>query len=175
MSQANRSSPPPPSAHPQTNRTRVRQIAAYLWAEWRVEIFIVLLAALGIFLLVERMQIRQTILGLVRRMLQAVSGIGGGILRGVVGFIWATTLSDMLGYALLLLVAAVVVWRIRWRLMTMPRFTTRQCPRCGGDLHRIHRRRLDRVLDLLVPVARYRCKNSECRWSGLRVKRARHE
>lgn len=165
----------PPSAGQPPGRSRGRQIVASLWGEWRVEIFIFLLVAFGIFLLVERMQIRQTIFGWLRRGFQALSGLGSGLLHGVATFVQTTTLSDLLGYALLLLAVAAVTWRIRWRLMTMPRFTTRLCPRCGGELHRIHRHRLDHMLDLLVPVARYRCKNSDCRWEGLRVKRARHE
>lgn len=175
MAQTDRLSPPPSPDRHQTGQRRARQVVASLWADWRIEVFIVLLVAFGIFLLVEQMQVRQTILGWVRRALQAMSHLGSAILPRVMDFVQATTLSDLLGYLLLLLAIAMVVWRARWRLMTMPRFTTRQCPRCGSDLRRIHRHRLDRVLDLLVPVARYRCKNSECRWSGLRVKKARHE
>lgn len=175
MAQPDRLSPPSPPDRHRAGWPHARQIITSLWAEWRIEVFIVLLAAFGIFLLVERMQIRQTIFGWVRRALQAMSHLGSNLLQRGVDFVQATTLSDLLGYALLLLVIALVVGRARWRLMTMPRFTMRQCPRCGSELHRIHRHRLDRVVDLLVPVARYRCKNSECRWSGLRVKRARHE
>jgi len=140
-----------------------------------VETLILLLAAFGIFLLVERMQIRQTLFAWLRRGLQALSGLGNALLRSVAAFVRATTLSDLMGYALLLLVVALGVWRARWRLMTLPRLMTRLCPHCGGELHRIHRHRLDRLLDLLVPVARYRCKNPECRWEGLRIKGARHE
>jgi hypothetical protein len=148
---------------------------ATLWSEWRSEIFIVLLVAFGIFLLVERMQIRQTLLGWLRQGAQSLRELGGGVVRGIEGFVQSTTLSDLTGYTLLLVALAAVAWRARWRLMTMPRFTSKKCPRCGSDLHRIHRRRSDRLVDLYVPVRRYRCKNRDCRWQGLRVKRARHE
>jgi hypothetical protein len=105
--------------------------------------------------------------------LHALGALGNGLIRGVVNFVHRTTLSDLIGYVLLLSAVVFVLWRLRWRLMTTPRFTERVCPHCGGELHRIHRHGLDRVASLFVPLARYRCKNSECQWQGLRVKSSR--
>ena len=48
------------------------------------------------------------------------------------------------------------------------------CPQCGGQLIRIARRPLDRVLSRFVPVQRYRCECFSCQWEGnLRVPVAR--
>ena len=45
------------------------------------------------------------------------------------------------------------------------------CPRCAGNLIRIRRRVIDRLLSLFVPVRRYECPNSFCGWKGnLRVR-----
>ena len=41
------------------------------------------------------------------------------------------------------------------------------CPHCGHTLYRVHRRRLDRLASLIVPLHRYRC--NECGWSGLHI------
>ena len=41
------------------------------------------------------------------------------------------------------------------------------CPQCGHTLYRVHRRPLDRLASLFVPLRRYRC--DECGWSGLHV------
>lgn len=41
-----------------------------------------------------------------------------------------------------------------------------QCPRCGGRLSRIHRRRIDRLLNLVRPLKRYRCETYGCQWAG---------
>jgi hypothetical protein len=137
-------------------------------SQWWAEILIVLFVALGVFLLFERMQIRLTLL----RSLQAGWGslfkLGGAARHWVTALIERSTLSDFVGLALLGIALVVVLWRIRWRLVTMPRFTTRLCPVCGSRLHRVHRHALDRVLDVFVPVRRYRCDNPECRWSGRR-------
>lgn len=40
------------------------------------------------------------------------------------------------------------------------------CPQCGADIHRSHRRPLDRITSLMVPRHRYRC--DQCGWTGLR-------
>jgi hypothetical protein len=163
------------SSSRQVRQPRLQQILAHVWSEWRVELFIACLVAVAVFLLVERMQIRQTVLGWLHQGLQALRNFGGGILRGSVDFVQSTTLSDLIGYALLLTALIFVGWRARWRLMTAPRFTERQCPRCSGDLQRIHRHRLDRLVSVFVPVGRYRCRNRDCLWQGLRIRKAGHK
>ena len=41
------------------------------------------------------------------------------------------------------------------------------CPECGGNyLTRIHRRFIDRLLSLFLPVYRYRCDRLLCDWEG---------
>jgi hypothetical protein len=45
------------------------------------------------------------------------------------------------------------------------------CPRCAGNLLRIRRRVIDRLLSLFVPMHRYECLHSFCLWKGnLRVR-----
>lgn len=164
-----------PSSPRSPRQSRVQRAIAYLWSEWRVELFIVLVILIGIFLLVERMQIRQTVMDWLQWGFTTLKDSGTTIQKELSRFVQKTTISDLLGYSLLLLALGFIIWRIRWRLMTLPRFTEPQCPRCGGDLHRIHRHRRDRMLDLFVPVRRYRCKSPDCRWQGLRTKRSRYE
>ncbi len=41
------------------------------------------------------------------------------------------------------------------------------CPRCGQPVRRTHRRFLDRVASLVVPLRRFKCRN--CGWNGLRI------
>jgi|GEM_PF-2164483 len=38
------------------------------------------------------------------------------------------------------------------------------CPACFTRLTQIHRRSVDRVIDVFKPIFRYRCK--ECHWEG---------
>jgi hypothetical protein len=40
------------------------------------------------------------------------------------------------------------------------------CPRCGTVARRISRRALDRVVNVLWDVKRFRCANAMCGWEG---------
>lgn len=40
------------------------------------------------------------------------------------------------------------------------------CPRCLGGLNRVPRGTLDRLISLVVPVRRYRCRALACAWEG---------
>jgi hypothetical protein len=139
-----------------------------LWSAWWAEILIGLLLALGVFLLVERMQIRQTLLRWLQQAGSALLGLARTTQGRLVDFVQSRTHSDLIGILLLVAAFGIIAWRVRWRLLNNPRFTDRSCPRCGGTLHRVHRRGLDHALNAMVPVRRYRCGNPECRWHGLR-------
>jgi hypothetical protein len=41
-----------------------------------------------------------------------------------------------------------------------------RCPRCGASLSRIRRNALDRLVSLLAPRRRYRCRAFGCGWTG---------
>jgi hypothetical protein len=47
-----------------------------------------------------------------------------------------------------------------------------RCPRCRGALVRVRRTFFDRLVSLVVPRRRYRCRAIGCGWEGtLRAKR----
>ena len=134
--------------------------------EYRIELAATLMALLGIFLLVEQMQIRVTVLRVIRLAWRALSGAVGGVVRAFVYRILHITVSDLIGLALIVLSVVIVLWRVR----LIQRLTGSVCPVCGGELRRRGRDWLDRLLSLLLPVRPYRCRNEECRWEGLRVR-----
>jgi hypothetical protein len=117
------------------------------------------------------MEIRATILRLLRLTVRAVTGAIASAVEGLTHRILPITTSDMVGLLLIVLSVAVVLWRVRVRLEQ--HLAGQTCPVCGGELRRRHRRRWDRVLSILVPVGRYRCKNEDCRWEGLRLRTKR--
>ena len=136
---------------------------------YKFEIIWLIVVALGIFLIFERMSIRNSLIAWLRR-------VAAGTLHGVghldetaAAFLARTTLSDVLGYVLVLGALVAIFLRVRWRIMRTPALAVLRCPKCKGGLHRTHRRRLDHLIGLFVPVRRYRCSNNQCRWGGLRV------
>lgn len=168
--------PPEPARRKRSRRASSRRFSSSVgrfWRNWWVEIIIALLVLLAIFLLVERMNIRLTLYSWVVTMLAGLNNLMASLVQGVSGFVLGTTLSDLVAYLLLTLVAGLVIWRTRTRLLSEPRLTTIKCPYCGSGLHRIHRRSCDRLVNLFVPVRRYQCQNRDCRWKGLRVYRGR--
>jgi signal transduction histidine kinase len=134
--------------------------------EFRVEIIALLVALLGVFLLVERLEIRASVIRFLQTLFTQLRVGQERILTYITSF----TVSDFIGWILILLTSAFVVWRARYRFLTSRFWRIEDCPRCGNTLHRIHRTRFDRFLTwILLPHSRrYRCNNDECHWSGLR-------
>jgi hypothetical protein len=42
----------------------------------------------------------------------------------------------------------------------------RHCPRCAGAITRVRRHTIDRVIAVIFPRHRYRCKSLQCTWEG---------
>jgi hypothetical protein len=145
-----------------------------IWQEWWAEILVVALALLAIFLLVEQMDIRQTLFSWLRGAVRWMEALLGRFGQNLARFVRNTTLSDLVAYVLLVAVIVLVGWRTRYRLLTSPRLSALRCPRCGSELHRIHRRWHHRVLNLFLPVRRYRCADRSCGWRGLRIRERDH-
>lgn len=41
------------------------------------------------------------------------------------------------------------------------------CPRCGNEMERISKRAIDKIINILVPVRRFKCYG--CLWEGNRM------
>ena len=51
--------------------------------------------------------------------------------------------------------------------MSAPTSDRLVCPDCRGDLERVRRSLLDRLVGLIVRSRRYRCTRAGCGWNGL--------
>ncbi len=80
-------------------------------------------------------------------------------------------LAGLESYAVIILVGVILVGLVGVGLFVLraggQRSATRVCPRCGQELHRIHRMPLDKFISRFVHVHRYRCANPRCRWEGI--------
>jgi hypothetical protein len=147
---------------------REGRIGSFLRA-YLFEIVGVIVIALGVFLVLERMSIRSTLSRWAAIEGKNALAILGQVDAAASALVARIELSDVVGLVLILTAVIVVALRVRWRLMRAPSLTTLQCPRCEGDLYRVHRHRRDRLVSLVVPVRRYRCSKPECGWCGIRV------
>ncbi len=144
--------------------------------EYRIEIAIVLLILLGIFLLVERMELQSMITKGLQVLQSSLKNLLALIKIGVEFYIFNLSLSDFIGWILLILGIALAIWMVRYRFTHTPTMQASECPKCGSELHRVHRKYFDRFLSrtFLPHARRYRCANPDCRWTGLRHPRHRH-
>jgi hypothetical protein len=141
-----------------------------IWAEWKLEILALAAVGVGIFLLVEQFNIRQTVLEWSLGLLMALGRTVVGLANALFGWLEHVTLSDATGIVLIVAAAGLVGWRTQYRIRRSPRWTDTVCPKCGQALRRRRRKALDYLISRFVPVRRYKCRNPECGWSGLRVK-----
>ncbi len=136
---------------------------------YRVELAWLLLVLLGIFLLFERLSIRSSIVRWLHSLLSLTFHAAGHVDDALGALLSRLTLSDAIGMLFIVGAATGIIMRVRWRLMRSTTLTAVRCPECAGELHRIHRHGLDRLISIFVPVRRYRCASKGCSWSGLRV------
>lgn len=136
---------------------------------YRIELLWLLIVAIGLFLLLEQANLRSSVTlwagETAHRLFQRATSLD----EQISAFLIQVSLSDLLGFALVLIAVVAILLRLRWRLLNTPRLTQLKCPKCDGSLGRTHRTGIDRLISVYVPVRRYRCRTDGCGWSGLRT------
>lgn len=148
---------------PRENRART------FWRKYRFELISLIAVGLGLFLLLERMSIRASVSAWFNASAARLLGGVRQLDATLDALISRISFSDVFGALLIVGASVAILLRLRWRLLNDPKLTTAACPKCGGSIHRIHRKTADHLISAFVPVRRYRCTNDACRWRGLRV------
>ena len=128
-----------------------------------------MIVALGIFLIFERLNIRRSLSTWLGQFVATAQNSVGNLGGTVAVLLARITLSDAIGFVLILGALVAIALRVRWRLINNPTLALLRCPQCNGNIYRVHRNAVDRLINLYVPVQRYRCANDQCLWHGLRV------
>ena len=128
--------------------------------EYSFEIRVVLLFTLGIFLLVEDLEIKQYIFEIIRTIFFTI-GLGIKWFRDSILFlIKQFEVSDIVGISLILYVVYLVAHR--WRNRMIDRYMDlHSCPQCGSDeIQRIKKSWKHRIMSIIyfVKVKHYQCK-----------------
>jgi hypothetical protein len=157
---------------PVRHKSRRREsTAGRIWRQYRFEFIGLIAIALGLFLILERLNLRASLAVWFREFINQLFSRFQQLDGTLGAFLARLSLSDLVGALLITCAVVAVIYRVRWRLLNNPALSATICPKCGGPIHRIHRKPLDRLISLYVPVRRYRCHNSGCAWRGLRVGR----
>ena len=138
--------------------------------EYKIELAAVATIFVGVFLLIEPFHIRAFVYRTIMGLLAGVSGLFKAINEGMRFYFSRFTISDLLGWLLLIAAIVIIIWRTRQRYLVSNWYTSRICPRCGTGIRRAERKKIDRVLSKLsfIPFHRYFCPDKECAWVGLR-------
>ena len=128
--------------------------------EYSFEIKVILLFTLGIFLLVEDLEIKQYIFEAIRRFFFTI-GLGIKWFRDSILFlIKQFEVSDIVGISLILYVVYLVA--NRWRDRMIDRYMDlNSCPKCGNDeIQRIKKDWKHKVMGIIyfAKVKHYQCK-----------------
>ena len=128
--------------------------------EYSFEIKVIILFTLGIFLLVEDLEIKHYIYEFIRTVLFTI-GNGIKIIRDLAIFlIKQFEVSDIVGISLILYVMFLIA--NRWRERMIDRHTNlTSCMQCGGDIKRVRKNLKHKAMGILyfVSVKHYQCKN----------------
>jgi hypothetical protein len=149
--------------------------------EFRVELIALLVVLLGVFLLIEQFDIRITVYQFLEQLVISINQFIQFSKERLWAYFRSFTLSDLLGWILIIGTLIFVAWRARYRFLRSDYWRSRTCPKCGSSLERIPRKRVHHILSktLLFQGRRYKCSNPECNWTGMRhrhrIKRSDHE
>ncbi len=122
------------------------------------EITVIGLLGLGIFLLLERLQIKAAVYEQVVRFLGSTWTAARSTGRALLNWLRDVETSDLVGFGLILVAAGLIVWKLRHRAFKRHPYIS-ICPDCGADLHRIRCTVSHRAQEILLwlRITHYSC------------------
>ena len=138
------------------------------YQEYNFEITVVVLIALGVFLLIEDLEIKHYLYEFIKVIFFTIGKFIKLLQNGSIFIIEKFEISDLVGISLILL--ALFLIANRWRERLIERHSIlRICPDCNGDLQRIKRDLNQKVTGLIyfLTVKNYHCKS--CNFKGFKM------
>jgi len=140
------------------------------YQEYNFEITVVLLIALGVFLLIEEMEIKHYLYEFIKVIFFTIGNFIKFLRDTSIYIIDKFEISDLVGISLILL--AIFLIANRWRERMIERYSVlKNCPDCNGDLQRIKRDFNQKMTGYIyfLTVKNYRCKS--CNYNGFKLVR----
>jgi len=140
------------------------------YQEYNFEITVVVLIALGIFLLVEELEIKHYLYEFIKVIFFTIGNFIKLIRDGSIFIINKFEISDLVGISLILLAFFLIA--NRWRERMIERHSVlNNCPNCNGNLQRIKRDFNQKVTGIIyyLTVKNYLC--NTCNYKGFKLER----
>ncbi len=153
---------------PKTRKGIPKPKRKLFYQEYNFEITVVLLIALGVFLLVEEMEIKHYLYEFIKVIFFTIGNFIKLLRDTSIYIIDKFEISDLVGISLILL--AIFLIANRWRERMIERHSVlRNCPDCNGDLQRIKRDFNQKVTGFIyfLTVKNYHCKS--CNYTGFKL------
>jgi membrane-bound ClpP family serine protease len=147
-----------------------KQKRKLFYQEYNFEITVVLLIALGVFLLVEELEIKHYLYEIIKVIFFTIGNFIKLLRDTSIYIIDKFEISDLVGISLILL--AIFLIANRWRERKIERYSVlKNCPDCNGDLQRIKRDFNQKMSGFIyfLTVKNYRCKS--CNYTGFKLVR----
>jgi hypothetical protein len=153
---------------PQERKGIVKSSQRSYFREYNFEITVVILITLGIFLIVEDLEIKYYIYQFVKAFFFGIGHIIKLIQNGTIYVVSQFETSDLVGISLILLAIFLIAKRWRDRIIERHSILT-ECPNCSGHLVRTHRELNHKIMSFIyfVTVKRYHCK--ACSYKGIKL------
>ena len=138
------------------------------FSEYSFELKVVTLFALGIFLLIEDLEIKNYIYTFIRFIMFTIGDIIVWLRDNTLFIIKQFEVSDLVGISLIIYVLYLIAER--WRERMIERFSElRNCPQCGSDLNRIHKELKHIIMSYIyfLQVKHYHC--TSCSYKGIKL------
>ena len=137
---------------------------ASFFKRYRVEIFAVCLLALGIFLLVERLEIKKVMYRQMLWLAEPIKSFASFLVTTLVG----VQKSDIVGLVLMVMAVCLIAWRVRFRAINRHKDVdaVAGCPNCSENLIRLPKKPIHRLLELLFQVRIRRFSCAKCAYSA---------
>jgi len=138
------------------------------YQEYNFEITVVFLIALGVFLLIEELEIKHYLYEFIKIIFFSIGDFIKLLRDGSIFIIYKFEISDLVGISLILLAFFLIA--NRWRERMIERHSVLiNCPDCNGDLQRIKRDFNQKITGFIyfLNVKNYRCKS--CNYKGFKL------
>ena len=131
--------------------------------EYNFEITVFSMITLGVFLLVEQMEISQTIFNLIKKLIFLFADMIKVIRDKIFEIFNWLEISDLVGLVLIVLAGFLITIRTRIRLLTKYQ-KIHECPECepGYKLKRIQKRLEHRIINTILRLRVYNYQCQKC-------------
>ena len=138
--------------------------------EYNFEITVILLLGIGVFLLVEDLEIKHYIATFIRSLSFGIINVIEAFRDKIIHAVKKIEFSDFVGIAFILLALYLII--NRWRERMILRYSSSlECPDCDKKLHRIHKTTYQKLLSFMffLKVKNYKC--AICSYKTVRLEK----